>query len=93
MKKIIIIAVLSCLLIVVSFFFTTTYLSYAKIKKENITLQETLKITEFNKNNEEQNSITLKDELDALKEKLKKEINEYNLWIKTKEKLTSITSS
>ena len=93
MKKIITIVVLSCLLIVISFFFTKANLNYAKIKKENITLQQTFIGTEFNNELEKENSITLKDELDGLKEKLKKEINEYNLWIKTKEKLTSIISS
>lgn len=93
MKKIIIIAVLSCLLIVVSALFVNANLNYAKTKKEHINLMETFKETEFNNELEEENSITLKDELDGLKEKLKKEINEYNLWIKTKEKLTSIISS
>lgn len=93
MKKIIIITVLSCLLIVVSALFVSANLSYAKAKKENINLIQTFIGTEFNNELEEKNSITLKDELDGLKEKLKKEINEYNLWIKTKEKLTSIISS
>lgn len=93
MKKIIAITVLSCLLIVVSDFFLSAKLNYTKIKKENINLIQTFKGTEFNNELEEENSITLKEELDELKEKLKKEINEYNLWIKTKEKLTSVTSS
>jgi len=93
MKKIIAIVVLSCLLVLVSFFFVSANLKYAKLKKENINLQQTFISTEFNNNQEKENSITLKDELGELKEKLKKEINEYNLWIKTKEKLTSITSS
>lgn len=93
MKKIIIITVLSCLLIVVSALFVNANLNYTKVKKENINLIQTFKGTEFNNELEEENSITLKDELDALKEKLKKEINEYDLWIKTKEKLTSVISS
>lgn len=93
MKKIIIITVLSCLLIVVSALFVNANLNYTKAKKENINLIQTFKGTEFNNEVEEENSITLKDELDELKEKLKKEINEYDLWIKTKEKLTSIISS
>ena len=93
MKKIIIITVLSCLLIVVSALFVSANLNYTKVKKENINLIQTFKVTEFNNELEEENSITLKDELDELKEKLKKEINEYDLWIKTKEKLTSIISS
>lgn len=93
MKKIIAITVLSCLLIVVSDFFLSANLNYTKIKKENINLIQTFKGTEFNNELEEENSITLKEELDELKEKLNKEINEYNLWIKTKEKLTSVTSS
>lgn len=93
MKKIIIITVLSCLLIVVSALFVSANLNYTKTKKENINLIQTFKVTEFNNELEEENSITLKDELDELKEKLKKEINEYDLWIKTKEKLTSIISS
>ena len=93
MKKIIAILILSCLLVIVSFFFVSANLKYTKIKKENINLQQTFIGTEFNNELEEKNSITLKDELDGLKEKLKKEINEYNLWIKTKEKLTFIISS
>lgn len=93
MKKIITIIVLSCLLIVVSALFVSANLNYTKAKKENINLIQTFKVTEFNNELEEENSITLKDELDELKEKLKKEINEYDLWIKTKEKLTSIISS
>jgi len=92
MKKIALV-VLSCLLVIVSFFFVNANLNYTKIKKENINLQQTFIGTEFNNDLEGKNSITLKEELDGLKEKLKKEINEYSLWIKTKEKLTSITSS
>jgi len=93
MKKIIIIAVLSCLLLVISFLFVIVNLNYTKIKKENINLKQQIIGTNSNNVLEYENGVTLKEELDKLQKKLEKEISEYNLWIKTKEKLTSITSS
>lgn len=93
MKKIVGLAFFSCLLLVTSSIFVVVNLKYTTIKKENANLNQQIISAALNNGLENENGITLKEELDELKEKLKKEINEYNLWIKTKEKLTSITSS
>ena len=88
MKKIAVIVFLSGLVIIISSVYAVSYLNYNTIKKDNEILKEKIKRIDLDNKAEEKNTVTLKENITKLEEELKEEINTYNLWLKTKEKLT-----
>lgn len=92
MKKTVIVVLLSGILLIVSSIYVMTYLEYNNEKETSKTLIEKIdKITADNQK-ENDNNITLNDELIKIKEKSKKEIKDYNSWTSLKEKLNSFLS-
>jgi len=93
MKKIAVIVFLAGMVLITSSIYAVSYLNYTDIKKDNDILREKIKNVSSKNENEEDTTVTLNENVKKLEEDLKDEINTYNLWLKTKEKITSALSS
>lgn len=93
MKKIAAIVFLAGMVLITSSIYAVSYLNYTDIKKDNDILREKIKNVSSKNENEEETTVTLNENIKKLEEDLKDEINTYNLWLKTKEKITSALSS
>jgi hypothetical protein len=93
MKKIATIVFLAGIVLITSSVYAVSYLNYTTVKKDNDVLREKIKKVDFQNKVEENTTVTLNDNIKKLEEELKEEINIYNLWLKTKDKITSALSS
>lgn len=93
MKKIVTVVLLSGILLVVSSIYVVTYLDYNKEKENNKILVEKINKIATDSDQENNNNITLNDELIKIQEDYKEEIKEYSLWTSLKEKISSSLSS
>lgn len=93
MKKIAVIIFLASILLIVSSVYVVSYMNYNAVKQDNEVLLEKIEKINTENDNEENKSITLNENINKLQEDFKEEINEHNLWLKTKEKLSLALSS
>ncbi|MBQ7136978.1 MAG: hypothetical protein IJO43_03290 [Bacilli bacterium] len=87
MRKIAVIIFLAGMVLITSAIYAISYLNYLEAKNANIHLQEKINMIDSNNKNEEKNNVTLNENIKVLEEELKEEINTYNLWLNTKEKI------
>ncbi len=84
-----ILALLLTIILIVMIFFLIDYINAKKYKNELIKKQENYReqINNINNNNAEINT-----EIDKLKEETKSKVEEYDIWLETKEKLEKAIS-
>lgn len=92
MKKIIIVVFIAILITGITSLYIVTHSNYVKLKQNNSSIKNEIKNIDEKKQTESNLNTTLKDDLTNLEKKLNKEVERYNLWKKTKEKLSSVTS-